>query len=96
MTGSQFLDGGCWEKVGDLFQGDSSFYIKDKLKSDWQKSGMRVKDNKNYYGGLLKNLAWSWGEGQGGMGGGGECVLEEKTICSGNCFKREGFDSLQI
>ena len=34
LTGSNFLEEGCWEKGGDLFQGDCSFYIKNKLKSE--------------------------------------------------------------
>ena len=25
LTGSQFLDGGCWERGGDFFQGGCSF-----------------------------------------------------------------------
>ena len=31
---SQFLDGGYWEREGDLFNGGFSFYIKNKLKSE--------------------------------------------------------------
>ena len=31
LTGSQFLEGGCCERGGDLFQGGCSFYIKNKL-----------------------------------------------------------------
>ena len=34
FTGSQFLEVGCWQKGGDLFQGGCSFYIKYKLKSE--------------------------------------------------------------
>ena len=35
LTGSQFLEGGCWERRGDFFQGWSgSFNIKNKLKSE--------------------------------------------------------------
>ena len=36
LTGSQFLDWGCWEKGGELFQGglQCSFYIKSKPKSE--------------------------------------------------------------
>ena len=33
VTGSQFLERGCWEREGD-FQGGCSFYIKNKLKSE--------------------------------------------------------------
>ena len=33
-TGSQFLEGGCWETGDDFFQGGCSFYIKNKLKSE--------------------------------------------------------------
>ena len=31
LAGSQFLEWGCWEGGGDLFQGACSFYIKNKL-----------------------------------------------------------------
>ena len=34
LTGSQFLKGGCWERGGDFFQGNCSFYINNKLKSE--------------------------------------------------------------
>ena len=34
LTGPQFLEGGCWERGGDFFQGGCNFYIKDKLKSE--------------------------------------------------------------
>ena len=34
LTGPQFLEGGCWEKGGNLFQEGCSFYIKNKLKSE--------------------------------------------------------------
>ena len=34
LTGSQFLDGCCWERGGDIFLGDCSFYIRNKLKSE--------------------------------------------------------------
>ena len=38
LKGPQFLDGACWKRVGDLFQGrggkDCNFYIKSKLKSE--------------------------------------------------------------
>ena len=34
LTGPQLLDGGCWEREGDFFQGGCNFYIKDKLKSE--------------------------------------------------------------
>ena len=30
--GSEYLEGGCWERVGGLFQVRCSFYIKNKLK----------------------------------------------------------------
>ena len=34
LTGSQFFEGGCWEKRGDLFQvGSFSIYIRNDLKS---------------------------------------------------------------
>ena len=34
LTGSQVYKGGCWERGGDFFHGDCSFYIKNKLKSE--------------------------------------------------------------
>ena len=38
LTRHQFLEGGCWERGGDFFQGGGggvsySFYIKNKVKS---------------------------------------------------------------
>ena len=33
LTGSQLLDGGCWEIEGNVFRGDCGFYINNKLKS---------------------------------------------------------------
>ena len=29
LTGSQFLEEGCWERGGDFFQGGCSFYKKN-------------------------------------------------------------------
>ena len=34
LTGPQLLEGGCWEKGGDLFQGGCNCHIKNKLKSE--------------------------------------------------------------
>ena len=34
LTRHQLLDGGCWERWGDFFQGGCNFYIKNKLKSE--------------------------------------------------------------
>ena len=34
LSGSQFLEGGYWERGGDFFQGGCSFNIKNKLKSE--------------------------------------------------------------
>ena len=34
LTGSQFLEVGCWERGGDFFQGGCSIYIKNELKSE--------------------------------------------------------------
>ena len=34
LTRSQFLEGDCWEREGDFFQGGCSFYLKNKLKSE--------------------------------------------------------------
>ena len=36
LTGPQFVEEGCWERGGNLFQGGGgcSFYIKNKLKSE--------------------------------------------------------------
>ena len=34
LTGTQFLEDACWERVGELFQGGLQFYIKTKLKSE--------------------------------------------------------------
>ena len=34
LTGPQFLEGGCWERGGDFFQGGCNFLTKDKLKSE--------------------------------------------------------------
>ena len=34
FTGSQFLEGGCWERGGSLLSGGCSFYIKNKIKSE--------------------------------------------------------------
>ena len=34
LSGPQLLEGGCWERGGDFFQGDCNFYIKNKLKSE--------------------------------------------------------------
>ena len=34
MTGPQLLEGGCWERGGDFFQGSCNFHIKNKLKSE--------------------------------------------------------------
>ena len=34
MTGSQFLQGSCWERGGGFFQSGCSFYIKINLKSE--------------------------------------------------------------
>ena len=34
LTGPQLLEGGCWERGGDFFQGGCNFHIKNKLKSE--------------------------------------------------------------
>ena len=35
LTGTQLLEGGCWERGGDFFQGGLQFsHKKSKLKSD--------------------------------------------------------------
>ena len=35
LTGPPFLEGSCWERGGDLFQGEGcNFYIKNKLKPE--------------------------------------------------------------
>ena len=42
LTGPQILDGGCWERGGDFFQGGLQFSYKNKLKSEI------FNDEKNY------------------------------------------------
>ena len=56
LTVSQFLEGGCWEKEGDLFQGDYCFYIKNKLKSEIfnDKKVFELK----FFSAITKNLKW--------------------------------------
>ena len=49
LTGSQFLEGVCWERRGWLFQGSCSFYVKNKLKSEI------FYDKRSLY---TKNLNW--------------------------------------
>ena len=34
LTGPQLLEGGCWERGGDFFQGGLQFSHKNKLKSE--------------------------------------------------------------
>ena len=35
LTGPPFLEGSCWERGGDLFQGEGcNFYIKNKVKPE--------------------------------------------------------------
>ena len=34
LTEPQLLEGGCWERGGDFFQGGYNFHIKNKLKSE--------------------------------------------------------------
>ena len=34
LTGPTLLEGGCWERGGDFFQGGCNFHIKNKLKSE--------------------------------------------------------------
>ena len=38
LTGSEFLEGGSWERGGDLIQGGCSFYVKSNLKSELNNS----------------------------------------------------------
>ena len=78
LTGSQFLKGGCWERGGDFFQGNCSFYINNKLKSEiFNKKSLETKmffsvitKNPNCKI-LTKNLLLSklGGGGKGGEGG---------------------------
>ena len=58
LTGSQFLEGDCWEKGSDLFQGGScSFYIKNKLKSEIFNDKKNLK-TKMFFSVITKNLNW--------------------------------------
>ena len=34
LAGPQLLEGDCWERGGDFFQGGCNFHIKNKLKSE--------------------------------------------------------------
>ena len=57
LTGSQFLEGDCWNIRGDFFREDFSFYIKNKLKSEIfdYKKGLYTK---MFFSVITKNLNW--------------------------------------
>ena len=57
MTGSQFLEGGCWERGGDFFQEGCSFYIKNKLKSQIFNDKKSL-SAKMFFSVATKNLNW--------------------------------------
>ena len=57
LTGSQFLEWGCWERGGDFFQGGSSFYLKNKLKSTIFNDKKSLQTNM-FFSVITKNLNW--------------------------------------
>ena len=50
------LEGGCWKKGGDFFQGSCSFYIKNKLKNEI--FNKKKKWNKFFFSVSANNLIW--------------------------------------
>ena len=57
LTLSKFLEEGCWERWGDLFQGCCSFYVKNKLKSEKEIfNDIKSLQTKMFF--ITKNLNW--------------------------------------
>ena len=48
LTGPQLLEGGCWERGDDFFQGGCNFDIKHKLKSE-------TFNEKTFFSVIIKN-----------------------------------------
>ena len=57
LTRPQVLEGGCWERRGDFFQGGCNFYIKNKLKSEIFNDKRSLK-TKMFHSVITKNSNW--------------------------------------
>ena len=57
LTGSQFLEMGCLERIGDLFQGGCSFYIKNNVNFEIFNE-KNVCEQKMIFSVITKNLNW--------------------------------------
>ena len=93
LTGSQFLEGGCWKRGGNFFQQGGrgcSFYIKNKLQSEVSPIFTEGGHKKTYRGNCLKRKLGQFvrtlakKREVGGLKGG---LIPGSTICfnSGTC-----------
>ena len=93
LTGSQFLEGGCWKRGGNFFQQGGrgcSFYIKNKLQSEVLPIFTEGGHKKTYRGNCLKRKLGQFvgtlakKREVGGLKGG---LIPGSTICfnSGTC-----------
>ena len=57
MTGPQLLEGGCWERGGDFFQGGVQISHKNKLKSEIFNDKKSLKA-KIFFSVITKNSNW--------------------------------------